>query len=81
MKIPVRLFAVAKELAGCETATVDVPAAATLADVRDAVGKQIPALKPVLHQALWAVDEEFAGDETAVSEYSDIALIPPVSGG
>ena len=81
MKVRVKLFAVAKELTGCEELTVDVPAAAKVSDVRQAVEATNPVLRPVLIHALWAVDAAYANDEVAVNEHSDIALIPPVSGG
>jgi molybdopterin converting factor small subunit len=81
MKVRVRLFAVAKELAGHETLNLDVPVAAKLSDVRKAIEKQFPALRSVLRHALWAVDAAYADDETSVDEDSDVAVIPPVSGG
>jgi molybdopterin converting factor subunit 1 len=81
MKIRVRLFAVAKELAGSESITVDFPTAATLGDVRQAVERQFPALRPVLRHSVWAVDAAYANDQTSVNERSDVAVIPPVSGG
>ena len=81
MNVRVKLFAVAKELAGCEAVTVDVPAVAKIGDVRQAVEKKFPALQQVLRHAVWAVDAEYADDEMTVNERSDVALIPPVSGG
>ena len=30
---------------------------------------------------MWAVDAEYADDTATVNEHSDVALIPPVSGG
>jgi molybdopterin converting factor small subunit len=81
MMVRIRLFAVAKELTGSDTVTVDVAPAARLADVRQAVEEEFPALRAVLRHAVWAVDTAYADDTTAVSEHSDIALIPPVSGG
>jgi molybdopterin converting factor small subunit len=81
MKVRVKLFAVAKELTGREELSIEVPAAAKVFDVRRAVESANPALRPVLAHALWAVDAAYANDEVAVNEHSDIALIPPVSGG
>jgi len=31
--------------------------------------------------ALWAVGAQYANDDTALNENSEVALIPPVSGG
>jgi molybdopterin converting factor subunit 1 len=81
MKVHVKLFAVAKELAGSDTVTVEVPVAATLGDVRRAVEEKFSALRRVLPHAVWAVDAAYADDAVMVNERSEIALIPPVSGG
>ena len=81
MRVRVRLFAVAKELTGCEVISVDVPAIATLVDVQHAVAAAYPVLNRILSHAMWAVDAEYANHSAVVNEQSDIALIPPVSGG
>ena len=44
MKIRVKLFAVAKELAGRDELTLDVVPDATISDLRDVVMKEYPAL-------------------------------------
>jgi molybdopterin converting factor subunit 1 len=81
MLIQIKLFAVAKERAGQETITVDLPANATIANMRDAIQTQHPSLAQILPHALWAVDTAYANDQTPITEQSEIALIPPVSGG
>jgi molybdopterin synthase sulfur carrier subunit len=81
MKIRVKLFAVAKELVGQDVLEVDVPTSATVGDVREAAGRAHPALSRVLPHALWAIDATYATDCSPVLESSEIALIPPVSGG
>jgi molybdopterin converting factor small subunit len=52
-----------------------------VADVRRAIQAEFPALGRILPHAVWAVGAEYASEETAIDQYSDIALIPPVSGG
>jgi molybdopterin converting factor small subunit len=52
-----------------------------VADVREAAGRAHPALSHVLPHALWAIDASYATDRSPVLESSEIALIPPVSGG
>jgi molybdopterin converting factor subunit 1 len=81
MKLRVRLFAVAKELAGRDELEVDLPSGATIADLRRTVAAQCPPLNIILPHALWAVDAAYADDSTTLDEQSNIALIPPVSGG
>ena len=81
MKVQVKLFAVAKELAGCNELTVDLPEGATVSDLRAAVVHKWPKVARIVPQAVWAVGAEYANDETKLNEDSEVALIPPVSGG
>jgi molybdopterin converting factor subunit 1 len=81
MNVRVKLFAAAKELAGSDELTVELPANATVAEVRSAVVESHPALDRIMRHAMWAVDAEYASDATIVTERSAVALIPPVSGG
>src|SRR5262245_45259023 len=68
MKLRVKLFAVAKDLAGCEELEIESPEGATVAHVREAVERACPALARVLPHALWAVDAAYATDNTCVNE-------------
>jgi molybdopterin converting factor subunit 1 len=81
MKIRVKLFAVARELAGRNELTLDLPDGATVRDLRDAVTATSPALSRIVPHALWAVNAEYATTDTQLTEQSEVALIPPVSGG
>jgi molybdopterin converting factor small subunit len=81
MMVHVKLFAAARDVAGKNDVAVEVRDGATLADVRRALVAAAPALEKILPHARWAVDAEFAGDGQAVAANSEIALIPPVSGG
>ena len=81
MRVRVKLFAVAKELARRDELAIDMPAGATVADLRQTIAAQYPALNDVLSHALWAVDAAYADERTILNERSNIALIPPVSGG
>jgi molybdopterin converting factor subunit 1 len=81
MTVRVRLFARARDLAGADLVSVELPAGATVADVRTALGEAYPALGPLLLRSAVAVDEEFAGDDAIVPAEVEVALLPPVSGG
>lgn len=81
MKVRVKLFAVARELAGGDEITVQVRERATLGEVRRAVEAERPALRAIVPYCLWAVDANYADNATTVNENSEVALIPPVSGG
>jgi molybdopterin converting factor subunit 1 len=81
MIVRVRLFARAKDLAGSDCALVELPADATVATLRQKLGEVYPRLAGVLASCAVAIDEEFAREEDRLGESSEVALIPPVSGG
>jgi molybdopterin converting factor subunit 1 len=81
MTVHVRLFARARDLAETASVCVELPAAATVADLRHVLAKTHPALAALLPRCAVAVDDDFAGDDRPLSPSSEIALLPPVSGG
>jgi molybdopterin converting factor subunit 1 len=81
MTVRVLLFARARELAGAGEVAVELPAGATVADLRAALAAAHPTLGDVLARSAVAVDEEFAEDGTMIGEGEVAAVIPPVSGG
>jgi molybdopterin converting factor small subunit len=81
MIVRVELFAVAKQVAGRSEVAVEVADGAMLADVERALVAAEPALADVVAHARWAVDAEFANRESVVTSKSEVALLPPVSGG
>lgn len=81
MKLEVRLFARARDLAGKETVAVDLPDVACVADLRAALGKQFPGLQPLLASLHVAVGTEYADNDMQIDADSDVACFPPVSGG
>ncbi|MGE3313967.1 MAG: MoaD/ThiS family protein [Planctomycetaceae bacterium] len=81
MKVDVQLFARARDLAGAPQVEVDIPDPARVADLKVALRERFPGLSPLLPNLLVAVDMEYANDQTALAETSQIACFPPVSGG
>jgi molybdopterin synthase catalytic subunit len=81
MIVTVKLFAAARDVAAAKEVSVEVYDGATMADVEEALLKELPALQPIVRHARWALDAAFATRESTVSEHAEIALIPPVSGG
>lgn len=81
MRITVRLFARLRELAGAETLVVDVPEAATVADVWRATAAHAPALIPFERAISCAVNADFSRMSAPVTTGDDVAFLPPVSGG
>jgi molybdopterin converting factor subunit 1 len=81
MMVRVRLFARARDLAGADVVSVEVPEGAAVAELRRRLGEACPTLEPLLARSAVAVDEEFAGDGAVIPAGAEVALLPPVSGG
>jgi sulfur-carrier protein len=81
INVTVRLFARAREIAGTETVNVPVAIGASVADVRVAMEKALPSLRPLAPHLLFAIGTDYATDETLVPPDADIVAFPPVSGG
>jgi len=81
MQIEVLLFAAARDAAGSESIRVDVDDDARAGDVIEAIGLQLPELAGLLPSCRLALDCCYVSGDAAVSADSEIALIPPVSGG
>jgi molybdopterin converting factor subunit 1 len=81
MIVHVRLFARARDLAGADSVAVELPDGAAAKDLRRALGTRHPKLAALLERSALAVDNEFADDARLLSASSEIALLPPVSGG
>jgi molybdopterin converting factor small subunit len=76
-----QLFAVARQTAGTNRLRLELTEPATVAALRRAVGEHVPALRPILPAMLVAVDATYATDDVVIGPGSELALIPPVSGG
>jgi len=81
MRVTIRYFAAARERAGTSSETLELHDAATVAEALAAVCARHPALQPVAQRLRLAVDQEFAAPESRLRDGSEVALIPPVSGG
>ncbi len=81
MMISVKLFAAAREAAGAEQVELEFSEAPTIADVRCLLVARYPALEVIVPHAMFAVNTDYASDQTRLSQDDEIACIPPVSGG
>lgn len=81
MNLNVKLFARARDLVGSGNILVELPDAANVAALRQALTAQYPPLTPLVSSLLVAVGTNYASDETALTPSSDVACFPPVSGG
>ena len=78
--LTVALFAGMAELAGARSVTV-AWSGGTVADLRRALGVAHPKLIPLLQRSAVAVAGQYAADTLPVAIGSEVAIIPPVSGG
>ena len=81
MKVQVKLFAGVRQAAGCGDVELELPAGASIADVRIALGNRIPAAQRLVERAMFAAGREYVTDGTIVDASVELACIPPVSGG
>ena len=81
MKLNVRFFALYRERAGTAEEDLDLPQGSTVSHLIQEVRSRHPSLAPPEVDIVVAVNAEYAGGDTLLSEGDEVALIPPVSGG
>lgn len=81
LPVEVQLFAAAADRAGARSLTVQVPALASLVELRQQLIQNCPQLETLAMNSRWAVDCEFVDEDFAITSDLSIAMIPPVSGG
>ncbi len=79
-EVSVKLFAGVAELAGVKELRVSVNRF-TVAEVRCALGTHLPQVAMLLSRSAIAVDGRYATENEVLCSNSEIAVIPPVSGG
>jgi molybdopterin synthase catalytic subunit len=81
MRVTILYFAAARERAGTGSDALELAEGATAGDALAAACARHPPLQAVASRLRLAVDQEFAGADRKLRDGSEIALIPPVSGG
>ena len=81
MRVKVRLFARARELAGRDEIEVEAPEGLTVAALRVLIAERVPALAAFVGRCAVAVGGAYAVEGDVVADGAEVALIPPVSGG
>jgi molybdopterin converting factor small subunit len=79
--VTVLLFARAREIVGEGHMCLSIAPGATVASVRQAMVAACPQLREVLPHCLFSVDRQYAAEDAPVDGNSEVACIPPVSGG
>jgi molybdopterin converting factor subunit 1 len=81
MTFRVKLFAAMRDLAGDESAEVELPDGATVGDLRRELGKLLPLARTLLIRSGIAVNQDIAENDRPLTAADEVAVIPPVSGG
>ncbi|HEV3003243.1 MAG TPA: MoaD/ThiS family protein [Pirellulales bacterium] len=81
MNVRLQLFAVARQLAGAEFIELILADGATVGELRRVLAECRPELAHLLPHLMFAVNAEYASDETRIPPDAALACIPPVSGG
>ena len=81
MRVCVRFFARARDLAGREALHLEAAPEATVGELRRLLAEAVPALATILGRCAVAVQGEFAGDDVPLPPDAEVAILPPVSGG
>ena len=81
MRLTVLLFAAGRARAGSSSLEVELAEPATVAQLKQALVHACPALGDVVGSARIAVNAAYAEDADPITAGSEVALIPPVSGG
>jgi len=81
VKVRVRVFALARQVAGCDAIEIELAEGATVAGLRRELAVRLPQLSGLVRQLTFAIDAQYVADDAVVLPGSEVACIPPVSGG
>jgi molybdopterin converting factor subunit 1 len=81
MRVQVKLFARARELAGAPSVEIELPDGATVAQLKAELLERSPGLRPLAASLLVAVGSEYASESAEIPPDAEVACFPPVSGG
>jgi molybdopterin converting factor subunit 1 len=80
--VHIKLFAIARDAAGGRSELkLSMPDHATPRAAMDVLLSKFPALESWKNYVRFAVNYEYVGDDHALSNDDELAIIPPVSGG
>ncbi len=80
-RVRVLLFAAARDIVGRGEVELPWREGATVATVREALFARHPGIAGYERALRFAVNGEYARDDTAVGVGDEVAVIPPVAGG
>ena len=76
------LFAGIRDAAGIDVVEIDLDPSARVSDLLGAIAAKIPQPAPLIQVSRLAIDGQYVAPEHVIGHpHSELALIPPVSGG
>ncbi len=81
MQVRIRYFASLREAAKTTEEELELPEGATVAQARELLAEQRPALARLLPTCAAAIDRSYALAETPLAEGDELVFIPPLGGG
>lgn len=79
--VTIHFFAGLRELAKVSCLRLEWQSGMTVTVLRQTISGKIPGVSSLLARSAVAVNDQMVGDEEAVPDEADVALLPPVSGG
>ncbi len=80
MEFDIRLFGIARDIAGASKLVIDFPADYTIKEVKAFLESKYPKLNDLKSMA-FAVNESYVDDSYTIQPNDELVVIPPVSGG
>ena len=81
VRVSVRVFAALREHLGRDHMAMELPAGATIADLRKSLCEHFPGLVSIWNHVGFAVDNAYVSDTSPIESDVEVCVIPPVSGG
>lgn len=79
--VTILYFAQAQERCGCPLEIIEIPAICSTSAVRDLLAHHHPSMADLLPHCRLALDQSFIDGPLMLTDGSELAVIPPVSGG
>jgi molybdopterin converting factor subunit 1 len=81
-RIKILFFATLRDKAGTRSTETEIPAGATVRDVKGLLIEQFPNLDwQIMDHCLASVNQDYRADEDEIPADAEVAFFPPVSGG
>ena len=80
-EVKVLFFATLKEYVGAKSLQMELPAGATIGELKNRLIDDYPRLAKMRESIMAAVNREYAADDLQIPAHAEVALFPPVSGG